>query len=58
MHLKETFTYTFENNVLDIYERGHHVVHQPHDSDTGARFSDIDYALAWALKHFPEYFTP
>jgi hypothetical protein len=58
MRLKETITYTFNNGVLDIYNRGHHEVTQPFDSDTGELFKDAVQALEWATRHFPDYFNP
>jgi hypothetical protein len=59
MRFRETFTYSFHPKTgLEIYEKGHHVVHQPHDSETGRPFEDVAQAIAWAEEHFPEYFTP
>jgi len=58
MRFKENITYTFNNGILDIYNRGHHEVAQPFDSDTGELFSDVAHALAWATRHFPDYFNP
>lgn len=58
MRFKETFTYNFNPVAgLNIYEKGHHVVRQPHDSKTGRPFKDLEHALVWAQEHFPEYFT-
>jgi hypothetical protein len=58
MRFKENITYIFgANGTLDIYNKGHHEVSQPFDSDTGAPFVDLAHALAWAARHFPDYFT-
>lgn len=59
MRLKEHYTYNFDTKTgLAIYELGRLVVNQPFDSDDGKPFSDITDALAWAIVHFPDYFTP
>lgn len=57
MKLKEYITYTFTANKLDVYEHGHHVVHQPFSSETGYPFRDVDEAMAWLLEYYPDYFT-
>lgn len=59
MRFKEAFTYKFSVATgIDIYERGNHVVRQPHDSEDGRPFKDLEHALVWAQQHFPQYFTP
>ena len=59
MRLKEHYTYTFNTKAgLAIFDRGELVVKQPFDSDDGKPFSDVTDALAWAIVHFPDYFTP
>lgn len=58
MHLKEQYTYTFDDNKLSLLVHGRLVVQQPFDSDTGSKFVNIDQALAWAIRYFPDYFTP
>lgn len=59
MRLKEHYTYTFDTKAgLSIFDRGELVVKQPFDSDDGKPFSDVTDALAWAIVHFGDYFTP
>lgn len=58
MQLKEYITYTYENNKLNVYDHGKHIVYQPFNSDTGHPFRDVDEALNWLSRHFPDLFTP
>ena len=59
MRLKEHYTYTFDPKTgLAIFDRGELVVSQPFNSDTGAPFTDDTEALAWAIAHFGDFFTP
>ena len=57
MKLREFVTYTFTNGVLDMHEHTRHVVHQPFNPETGSPFKDVDAALAWAVKYYPEFFV-
>ena len=58
MRLKEFIRITFENQILNVYNRDSHDVHQPFNSDTGERFKDQDEAITWLLRYYPDYFTP
>jgi len=58
MKIKEYISYTFERGVLDVYERGQHIIHQPFNSESGAPFRDVDAALAWLLHNYSDLFTP
>lgn len=58
MRLKEFIRTTFTNNVLDVYNRNIHEVHQPFNSETGQRFQTQEEAMAWLIKYYPDYFTP
>lgn len=58
MRLKEFIRATFTNNVLEVYNRNIHEVHQPFNSENGQRFQNEEEAMAWLLKYYPDYFTP
>lgn len=59
MRLKEHYTYTFDTKAgLAIFDRGVLVVNQPFDSNDGNPFTDVTDALAWAIVHFGDFFTP
>ena len=58
MKLKEYVSYTFTDGVLDVQEHGHHTIHQPFNSESGAPFRDQDDALAWLVRSYPDLFTP
>lgn len=58
MKLKEYISYKFNTGVLDVYDRGEHILHQPFNSESGAPFRDVDAALAWLLNNYPNLYTP
>lgn len=58
MQLKEYISILFENNTLDVYKHGVHVIHQPFDSATGELFKDQTAAEVWLINYYPDFFTP
>lgn len=57
MKLREFITYKFNDGTLDMYESAKHIVHQPFNPETGSPFANVDAALAWAIKYYPQYFV-
>jgi hypothetical protein len=57
MKFKEYVSYTFNKGKLDVFEHGRHMISQPFHSETGDPFRDVDQALAWLVKYYPELFV-
>lgn len=57
MKFKEFITYTFVRGKLDVFEHGKIVISQPFNSETGDPFRDVDQALAWLVKYWPDLFV-
>lgn len=57
MRLKEYISYTFSNGKLDVFDHGKHIIAQPFNSETGDPFRDVDQALAWLAKYWPQLFV-
>ena len=58
MQLKEYVSISFNDNVLDVYKHGEHVIRQPFNSETGELFKDQTDAEVWLIVHYPDLFTP
>lgn len=58
MKLKEYISFTFSKGVLDVFEHGKHILHQPFDSETSVPFLNSDAAMAWLVHYYPDLFTP
>lgn len=57
MKLKEYIHYSFYQGKLDVFDHGKHIISQPFNSETGDSFRDVDQALAWLTKYYPELFV-
>jgi hypothetical protein len=58
MQLKEYVSIIFNDNVLDVFKHGVHVISQPFNSETGNPFVDQTEAEVWLIAHYPDLFTP
>lgn len=57
MQLRPTFTYTYQNSTITVYENGKPIIRQPFDSDNGNSFGSEEQALAWLQRYFAHLFA-
>jgi hypothetical protein len=58
MQLKEYISIVFQDNILNVFKKGQHIVQQPFNSNTGEQFKDKTEAEQWLFQYYPDLFTP